>query len=304
LTLLIFSFYPIFASRKTDKQQMNTKIAENKNEIILYQPDSTVQLEVLVEDDTVWLSQAQMTDLFETTKQNISLHIRNIIKEGELSQISTVKDFLTVQREGNREVQRKVSYYNLDMIISVGYRVKSQRGVEFRIWATKTLRDYVLKGYAVAQRFERLEYRVAETEKKIDFIVRTELPPKEGVFYNGQIFDAYKFVSDLIEKAQKEITIIDNYIDASILTLLTKRKTGVSATIYTKEIPAALQLDLQKHNAQYPKIDVETKPNIHDRFIAIDNDLFHIGASLKDLGKKLFAFSKMGMEASELLKSI
>ncbi|MDR0982835.1 MAG: virulence RhuM family protein [Culturomica sp.] len=283
---------------------MNTKIAENKNEIILYQPDSTVQLEVLVEDDTVWLSQAQMTDLFETTKQNISLHIRNIIKEGELSQISTVKDFLTVQREGNREVQRKVSYYNLDMIISVGYRVKSQRGVEFRIWATKTLRDYVLKGYAVAQRFERLEYRVAETEKKIDFIVRTELPPKEGVFYNGQIFDAYKFVSDLIEKAQKEITIIDNYIDASILTLLTKRKTGVSATIYTKEIPAALQLDLQKHNAQYPKIDVETKPNIHDRFIAIDNDLFHIGASLKDLGKKLFAFSKMGMEASELLKSI
>jgi hypothetical protein len=283
---------------------MNTDISKTKNEIILYLPDSTVQLEVLVEDDTVWLSQAQMTDLFETTKQNISLHIRNIIKEGELSQISTVKDFLTVQKEGNREVQRKVSYYNLDMIISVGYRVKSQRGVEFRIWATKTLRDYVLKGYAISQRFERLEYRVAETEKKIDFIVRTELPPKEGVFYNGQIFDAYKFVADLIETAKSEIVIIDNYIDASILTLLSKRKTGVKATIYTKEISAALQLDLQKHNAQYPTIEIQTKPNIHDRFIAIDNDLYHIGASLKDLGKKLFAFSKMEMDASELLQNI
>jgi len=151
---------------------MTADVAKIKNEIILYQPDSSIQVEVMIDEDTVWLSQAQMTVLFETTKQNISLHVNNIIKEGELQRDSTVKDFLTVQKEGNREVQRLVSYYNLDMIISVGYRVKSRKGIDFRIWATKTLKEYLLRGYAISQRFERLEYRVAQTEKQIDFIVR------------------------------------------------------------------------------------------------------------------------------------
>ncbi|MDR3189022.1 MAG: virulence RhuM family protein [Prevotellaceae bacterium] len=283
---------------------MITKVAKIKNEIILYQPDNSIELEVMIDSDTVWLTQSQMTVLFETTKQNISLHVRNIFKEGELEQISTVKDFLTVQKEGGREVQRVVSYYNLDMIISVGYRVKSRRGVEFRIWATKTLKEYLLRGYAINQRFEQLEDRMTETEKKVDFIVRTELPPYEGVFYDGQIFDAYKFISDLIERAKSEIIVIDNYIDISVLTLLSKRKTSVKATIYTKKISGALQLDLTRHNAQYSEILIEEKSNIHDRFLLIDNDLYHIGASLKDLGKKLFAFSKMKMKADELLNKI
>jgi hypothetical protein len=283
---------------------MTADVAKIKNEIILYQPDSSIQVEVMIDEDTVWLSQAQMTVLFETTKQNISLHVNNIIKEGELQRDSTVKDFLTVQKEGNREVQRLVSYYNLDMIISVGYRVKSRKGIDFRIWATKTLKEYLLRGYAISQRFERLEYRVAQTEKQIDFIVRTEIPPKEGIFYDGQIFDAYKFVSDLIESAKKKIIVIDNYVDASVLTLLSKRNKKVTATLYTKGISDTLKLDLQRHNAQYPEIYIEEKLNIHDRFLLIDSDLYHIGASLKDLGKKLFAFSKMETTAEDLLRNI
>ncbi|MDR0872276.1 MAG: virulence RhuM family protein [Prevotellaceae bacterium] len=282
---------------------MTVELAHIKNEIILYQPDNSIELEVVIDSDTVWLTQSQMTVLFETTKQNVSLHVNNIIKEGELQRNSTVKDFLTVQKEGNREVQRLVSYYNLDMIISVGYRVKSRRGVEFRIWATKTLKDYLLKGYAINQRFERIEQRVYETEKKIDFFVRTSLPPVEGIFYNGQIFDAYKFVSDLVEMAKKEIVLIDNYIDVSILALLTKRKKEVKATIFTANLNK-IQPDLDKHNAQYPEIFIEEKLNIHDRFLLIDNEVYHIGASFKDLGKKLFGFNKMEMKAGELLKNI
>jgi hypothetical protein len=290
---------------------MPAEVTKIKNEIILYQPDDAVEVEVMIDGDTVWLTQAQMTILFETSKQNISLHINNIIKDGELQSNSTVKDFLTVQKEGNREVQRLVSFYNLDMIISVGYRVKSRRGVEFRIWATKTLKEYILKGYAINQRFEYVdnkllkhEQRLINVEKQIDFIVRTEIPPKEGVFYNGQIFDAYTFVANLIKTAKKEIILIDNWLDESVLMLLAKREAKVKASIYTKAITTEIQTDLTKHNAQYPKILIEEKPNIHDRFLVIDNDLYHIGASFKDLGKKLFAFSKMEMRANDLLKNI
>jgi hypothetical protein len=279
---------------------MKSEPTKAKNEIILYQPDNAIQLDVMIDDDTVWLTQAQMTVLFETTKQNVSLHINNIIKEGELQLNSTVKDFLTVQKEGDREVQRIVSYYNLDMIISIGYRVRSRRGVEFRIWATKTLKEYLLRGYVVNHRFEQIddkllqhEQRLLNAEKQIDFIIRTEIPPKEGVFYDGQIFDAYAFVADLVKTAKREIILIDNYLDESVLMLLSKRATRVKATIYTKAITPAIETDLAKHNAQYSKIFVEEKPNIHDRFILIDNDVYHIGASFKDLGKKLFAFSKM-----------
>ncbi|GHU95813.1 DNA-binding protein [Bacteroidia bacterium] len=254
-------------------------------------------MEVLVENETVWLSQAQMVTLFERHVSVISRHIKNVFSEGELEEKSNLH-FLQIAN-----ADRPVAFYSLDVIISVGYRVKSQRGTEFRIWATKTLRDYVLKGYVVNQRFERVERRLENVEDKIDFFVRTSLPPVEGVFYNGQIFDAYKFVADLIEMAKKEIVVIDNYIDVSILALLTKRKEGVKATIFTANLNK-IQTDLNKHNAQYAKIFVEEKPNIHDRFIVIDNDLYHIGASLKDLGKKLFAFSKMEMPAADLLKNM
>ncbi|GAB6010873.1 virulence RhuM family protein [Viscerimonas tarda] len=287
---------------------MTTKISENKkNEIILYQPDSSVRLEVRVEDETVWLTQSQMAELFQTTKQNISLHLNNAFKEGEIEKLSVVKDYLTTASDGKNY---NTKYYNLDVIISVGYRVKSLSGVQFRKWATKILKEYTLRGYALNQRFEHIdnklfqhEQKLLEHQKQIDFFVRTSLPPVEGVFYNGQIFDAYKFVSDLIEMGKKEIILIDNYIDASVLALLTKRKKDVKATIFTGNLNK-IQPDLNKHNAQYPKIFIEEKPNIHDRFLLIDNDLYHIGASLKDLGKKLFAFSKMEMSAAELLKNI
>ncbi|MDR1184097.1 MAG: virulence RhuM family protein [Coriobacteriales bacterium] len=277
----------------------------DKGEIILYRPqDDAVAIDVLVESETVWLTQAQMVELFGKTKQNISLHVNNIIKDGELQANRTVKDSLTVQIEGNREVQRKVTYYNLDMIISVGYRVKSQRGIEFRIWATQVLKEYFMHGYAVNRRIERLEHRMTETEKKVDFFVKTALPPVEGIFYGGQIFDAYTFASDRIREAKERIVLLDNYANDRVLTLLSKRDAKASAEIYTKEISKQLQQDLAKHNAQYAPITIKTTSKIHDRFLIIDNTVYHIGASLKDLGKKLFAFSKMEVKPAELLKNI
>jgi hypothetical protein len=275
--------------------------AGNKGEIILYQPDNSIKLEVRLENETVWLSLTQITELFNRDKSVISRHIKNIFNEGELSINSVVANFATTAADGKIY---NVDYYNLDVIISVGYRVKSKRGVLFRQWATRTLKEYILKGYAVNQRFERIEHRVTETEKKIDFFVKTSLPPVEGIFYDGQIFDAYTFASDLIKSAKKSIILIDNYVDESVLLLLSKRGKGVDATIYTASISPQLQLDLQKHNAQYPAINVKTFTRSHDRFIFIDDDVYHIGASLKDLGKKWFAFSKMGLDAKTLLQNI
>jgi hypothetical protein len=284
--------------------EMALYLPDSKGEIILYQPDHSLKLEVRLENETVWLSQAQMIELFDTTKQNVSLHINNIFKEGELERISTVKDYLTVQQEGGRCVQRSVSHYNLDVIISVGYRIKSQRGTFFRIWATRVIKDYLLRGYAINQRFERIEYRITETEKKIDFLVNTPLKPKEGIFYDGQIFDAYAFVSGLIKSANKSIFLIDNYVDETVLLLLSKRGKDVAATIYTKKISPQMRLDLQKHNAQYPPVAVKTFTRSHDRFLIIDDVVYHFGASLKDLGKKWFAFSKMLLDAYTLLQNI
>ena len=276
---------------------------ENRGEIILYQPDEAVRLEVRLEDETVWLTQAQMAELFNSTKQNISFHINNTFKEGELSSVATVKDYLTVQIEGNRTVKRKVSFYNLDVIISVGYRVKSIRGTQFRQWANKVLKDYLLKGYSVNRRLTELEHTVAEHSRKIDFFVRTSLPPVEGVFYDGQIFDAYKFATDLIRSAGKSLLLMDNYIDESVLLMLNKRRSGVSATVYTQKITAQLQLDIKKHNRQYPPVEIRIYNKCHDRFLIIDNtEVYHIGASLKDLGKKMFAFSRMDIPADTITK--
>jgi hypothetical protein len=288
------------------------KIMNNNGEIILYQSDNSIELEVKVEYETVWLTQAQMTELFQTSRSNITMHIGNVFKERELEEKSVCQDFLHTAADGKKY---KTKYYNLDVIISVGYRVKSQRGVQFRIWATNTLKDYLLKGYAINQRIERIEKqvekfsietdkRLTETEKKIDFFVKTSLPPVEGIFYDGQIFEAYIFASGLIKSAQKSIVLIDNYVDESVLLLLSKRGKGVDATIYTASILPQFQLDLHKHNAQYPAISVKTFTRSHDRFIFIDDDVYHIGASLKDLGKKLFAFSKMEIKANEFLWNI
>lgn len=272
-----------------------------QNEIVLYQPNELTKLEVRVADETVWLSQAQMAELFCATKQNISLHISNIYAEGELVSESTVKEYLTVQTEGKRQVTRLVKFYNLDVIISVGYRVKSVVGTRFRQWANSILKDYMLRGYAVNRRLQALEERVAEHDKKIDFFVRTSLPPMEGIFYDGQIFDAYAFASDLVKSAKKSIILIDNYIDESVFVLLDKRSKGVAATIYTQTISKAIQLDMDKHNAQYRPIEVKQTKAIHDRFLIIDETIYHIGASIKDLGKKLFAFSKMEMSKEMII---
>ncbi|MDR1814095.1 MAG: virulence RhuM family protein [Tannerella sp.] len=287
---------------------MTAEVAKTKNEIILYQPDSAISLEVLIENESVWLSLNQMTALFQRDKSVISRHIRNIFEEEELIADSVVANFATTAADGKTYL---VTYYNLDVIISVGYRVKSKQGTKFRQWATPVLRDYALRGYVINQRLTQIddrlfqhEQRLLNAEKQIDFIVRTEIPPKEGVFYDGQIFDAFVFVADLIRTAKKRIVLIDNYLDDSVLILLAKRKAKVTATIYTKAITPDIQIDLTRHNAQYPEIFIEAKPNIHDRFLVIDNAVYHIGASFKDLGKKLFAFSKMEMTASELLKNI
>ena len=205
--------------------------------------------------------------------------------------------------------------YNLDVIISVGYRVKSQRGTAFRIWATKVLKEYMLRGYAINQRLlameehmdkriGRIENTLASHQEKIDFFVRTSLPPHQGIFYDGQIFDAYTFINDRICEATTRIILIDNYIDDSVLTILSKRADKVAATIYTKKPTVQLQLDIQKHNAQYPPIEVITFDRSHDRFLCIDETVYHLGASIKDLGKKWFAFCRMEMQTSKLLQKM
>lgn len=288
-----------------EKNEIIFKPEKSNGEIVLYQPDETIRLEVRLDDDTVWLSQAQMAVLFQTTPQNVTIHIRNLYKEGELDKISTCKDYLQVQKEGDRIVRRKQKQYNLDVIISVGYRVKSIHGTRFRQWATTVLKDHLLKGYSINSRLENLEQRVSKTEEKIDFFVRTSLPPQQGIFYDGQVFDAYQFACDLIRKAQKEIVLIDNYADDTVLTILDKRSKGVSTTIYTQHISQQLQLDLDKHNAQYEPIDIVHFNKAHDRFLLIDDEVYHIGASIKDLGKKWFAFTRMrDIRAEELIDRI
>ena len=282
-----------------------TNMEPNKGEIVMYQPDETIRLEVRVENETVWLTQQQMAELFNATKQNISLHINNIYDEGELEQIATVKDYLTVQKEGKRMVKRHINLYNLDVIISVGYRVKSLRGTRFRQWANRILKEYLLNGYSINQRFDYIERRLTATEQKIDFFVRSSLPPVEGIFYDGQIFDAYAHIISLIKQAKHSIVLIDNYIDENTLVMLSKRNASVSATIYTRQLSQQQQLDLQRHNQQYPPITVNVCQHNHDRFLIIDDVVYIFGASLKDAGKKLFAYIRIQeTSATELLSII
>lgn len=284
-------------------QNVFGRIIMSQGEIILYKSDSlTFEIEVKIEDETVWLTQNQMVELFDSSKQNISLHISNIFKEGELDKNSVVKYSLTTANDGKKY---NTAFYNLDVIISVGYRVKSQRGTQFRIWANAILKDYLLKGYAVHSRIDQLEHKINTLEQKacdFDLHIKTSLPPHEGIFYDGQIFDAYAFVAGIIKSAQKSIALIDNYVDETVLILLSKRNLNVSAVVYTKTISQQLQLDLQKHNAQYPPIEIKPFTKSHDRFLIIDNTiLYHIGASLKDLGKKWFAFSKLDIEITTII---
>ncbi len=278
---------------------------QQTGEIILYQPNENVQLEVRLEEETVWLTQAQMAELFQKDRTVVTRHINNVFAEGELDQESNVH-FLHIPFS-----DRPVKLYSLDVIISVGYRVKSQRGIQFRQWANKVLKDYLLKGYALNQRLLKIENQLesqqnllAEHSEKIDFFVRTSLPPAEGIFFEGQVFDAHVFVSDLVRSAKKSIVLIDNYLDDTVLKLLDKRAPNVKATAYTRQISPSLQNDINLHNAQYEPIDVVEFANSHDRFLMIDETVYHIGASMKDLGKKWFAFSKMEITSSQLLSKM
>ena len=277
---------------------------EKQGEIILYQPNEEIKLEVRLEGETVWLNRQQMSLLFGRDIKTIGKHINNASHE-ELEGMATIAKFATVQEEGGRMVMRNIEYYNLDMVLSVGYRVKSSKGIKFRQWATHVLREYLLKGYSVNERFERLESRVTKTEEKIDFFVRTSLPPVEGIFFNGQIFDAYVFVSDLIKSAKQRIVLIDNYIDESVLMLMEKREQGVAAEIYTSKISPQLQTDINRHNQQYAPVKVSTFSKSHDRFLIIDEKVYLIGASIKDLGKRWFAFTELGaVTAADLLSEL
>ena len=285
------------------------------NEIVVYQPDEVVNLEVRVENESVWLNLNQVATLFDRDKSVISRHISNIFKEKELDKNSTVAKNATVQIENGRSIVRQMDYYNLDVIISVGYRVKSQRGTQFRIWANQVLKDYLLKGYAINSRLTQLEQkidmklleheqRISSNEKQIGFFIRMALPPIEGIFCDGQIFDAYVFVSDLIRSAKSSVILIDNYIDVKVLQLLSKRERNVLARIYTRSITDTFQQDINSFNQQYEPIEVQTLTRVHDRFLIVDDVVYHIGASLKDLGKKMFAFSRMGLQGNELLEKL
>ena len=272
-----------------------------ENEIVFYQPNDAVHLEVRMADESVWLTQQQIALLFGTQRPAITKHLRNIFKSGELEE-SSVSSILEHTAVDGKIYQTQ--FYNLDAILSVGYRVNSINATMFRKWANSVLKEYLLKGYSVNQRIERLEQRVSKTEEKIDFFVRTALPPAEGIFFNGQIFDAYTFVCDLIRSAKKQIILFDNYIDDSVLTMLDKRNAGVDVRILTKSISPQLQLDIDKHNSQYSTIKVEIFTDSHDRFLCIDDTVYHLGASLKYLGKKWFAFNRMEITSESLMKKM
>ena len=280
---------------------------EHQNVILYTDEQGHISLEVSLENETVWLSQKQIAELFDKDVRTINDHIKAIYKEEELVENSTIRNFRIVQKEGNREVARDVLHYNLDVIISIGYRANSKKATKFRQWATSVLKEYIFNGYAINSH-KITEQRLLNLENDMQ-VVKSKFknyePQQNHIFYNGQIFDAYLFVSDIIKSAKSSIKLIDNYIDESTLVLFTKRDAKVDMKIYTKTISKQLKLDLEKHNAQYPKIDIEIFDLSHDRFLIIDEkDIYHFGASLKDLGKKWFAVSLMDINSFEILEKL
>ena len=289
---------------------------KTKNEIVVYQPDETIRLEVRLEDETVWLTQSQMGMLFGCTIRNVRMHLENIYSCGELTREATRKDFFLVRMEGPREVHRTVTCYNLDAIISVGYRINSILGVKFRQWATVVLRNYLLQGYAVNQRLNQLEDKVdrrlaeheqdiGELKEKVDFFVQTSLPPIQGVFYDGQVFDARVFATRHILSAKKSIFLIDNWVDVITLDILSKKSEGVTLEIVTSRNGNKLSTsDIDNFNMQYGRLTIHESANFHDRFLIIDDKaLYLVGASLKDLGRKCFAFTQLDSSEISNLKA-
>ena len=283
---------------------------KNKSNIIVYN-DGELELKVSLENETVWLNRNQIAELFGRDVKTIGKHITNVFNDGELEQISTVANFATVQNEGGREILRDIEYYNLDVIISIGYRVKSQKGVRFRQWATSVLKNYIQNGFVINSdkitndRFVSLENEVKFLKSKVENISNSledkTLKAKQGIFYDGQIFDAYVFVNDLLKLATTEIILIDNYIDETVFTIFSKYP-NIRIKIYTQNISKQLKLDFEKYSKQYQNIELKEFKNSHDRFLIIDKkNIYHLGASLKDLGKKWFAFSKFEMNTFDVL---
>ena len=294
----------------------NSMESRPKSEIILYQPNETVSLEVRLDEDTVWLTQQQIAELFGVNQPAISKHIANVYKSGELEEKSTYSILEYMGNDGKQ--MYKIKFYNLDMILSVGYRVNSRNATLFRQWANKILKEYLLRGYSVNQRLqyveERMDKRFSEHEKilqehseQIAFFVKTNIPPKEGIIFEGQVFDARACVENLIKEAQNEVIMIDAYVDASTFEMLDVRSKGVAATIYTERVTHSLQRIKELHDAQYPDRSINLakySENFHDRFLIIDDIVYHFGASFKDLGKRLFAFNKMGLEKDLILSAV
>lgn len=287
----------------------------NSGEIVLYQPDDKLSLEVKLENESVWLSQQQMAILFDVKENNITYHIQSIYKAHELDAESTTQKIRVVRQEGNRMVSRNIDYYNLDMIISVGYRVNSTNATQFRRWATAILKDYLIKGYSINQRlmyieeridrrFNSIEKELADHREKIDFFVRTNVPPVEQVFFDGQFFEARSLLEKLVKTAQKRVVIIDSYIDTATFEILDVRQKGVSADIYSSNEHTTLR---NTHNAAAGVEPVNThqwsKPS-HDRWLIIDDNLFHCGHSIKDMGKKLSAIMLMGTSPETVLNAV
>ena len=304
---------------------------QNESQIMLYQPDDSIRLEVKIDagNETVWLNRNQIAELFGRDVKTIGKHINNALREElapdieanvsdmEHTHNSTVAKFATVQTEGGREVTRQVEYYNLDVILSVGYRVKSNRGIQFRRWSNTILKQYLLQGYNINrhlvalqertdQRFANIEQRLDNQQKQIDFFIRTNVPPVEGIFYEGQVLDARLFAEQLIKIAQREVILIDNYIDSRSFDILELRNPGVDATIYVERIGRGLQSLQQTAHTQSGRIVhlAETRQRVHDRFLIIDDEVYHLGASLNELGKRLFAFSRLQMDKDIILQSI
>jgi hypothetical protein len=286
---------------------------QNISDTIIYN-DGELELSISVNEDTIWLTQKQIAELFVVEIHTVNYHIKNIFKQKELDRNPTIRKIRIVQKEGNREVERGVEHYNLDMIISIGYRINSITATKFRQWATTVLKRYISDGYAINsekitnQRFKELENDVSLLKSKVENISNSlennSLKSKQGIFYDGQIYDAYAFVNDLIKSAKSEIVLVDNYIDDSIFTLFSKYP-NLKIKIYTQTITKQLELDYQKYQAQYKNIELKEFKNVHDRFMILDNsEIYHIGASLKDLGKKWFAFSKFEIDTLEILRRL
>jgi hypothetical protein len=279
---------------------------ETENQIVVYQPNETIRLDVRLEDETVWLTQAQLCDLFGVVKSNVSYHLKNIYETEELEYEATVQKIRTVRLEAGRRVSRDIEYFNLDVIISLGYRINSRLGIQFRQWATRVLKEVMIRGYSFSQRLNQLEDkidrrfskhddRLAVLEDKVDFFVQTREPPLQGVFYEGQLWDACSLVEKLIGRAKKTILLIDSWVGPGTLDILAKKRKCVSVDVVTSPRGNKLAAsDITKFNAQYGGLSVKTSTAFHDRFLIIDDkELYLIGASLKDLGRKCFGFTSL-----------